>query len=105
MLIQGTNIPLKIVFDEDISEIPALTVTLWKNKQQLKRWDKEDMVITEDTAILPLSEAETAEFPAGPSTVEAKGLNADHEIVFWDEYNVIIHPRRDKDIALTEDGD
>lgn len=100
MIIQGTNIPLTITFDEDISDIPVLLVTLWKDRKELKRWEKGDMSIEGDTATLPLLESETMAFPPGPSTVEAKGLTENGQTIFWDEYNVHIYPRRDRNIPI-----
>lgn len=103
MLIQGTNIPLKIVFDQSVADIPELVVSLWKNRKLLKQWNKEDMNVEDDTVTLPLTEDETKDFPPGPSTVEAKGLTAFGQTIFWDEYNVNIHPRRDHDISLIDE--
>ena len=55
MIYQGSNSPLIVTFDQDVSELSALTATLWKTGMQcsstlIKRWDKEDMDINGNVA-------------------------------------------------------
>ena len=101
MIIQGTNIPLQITFDEDVSEINELVITLWRrNKVELKRWTKANMEIEEDTVILPITEEESASWPEGYNTLEAKGLDEDGLTIFWDKAPIMIEGRRDKGIRL-----
>lgn len=54
MIIQGSNVPLTIQFDANVAEIPKLVVTLWNDssiRKLIKKWEKSDMTISEDTAI------------------------------------------------------
>lgn len=101
MIIQGSNNPLTVTFDSDISEIPTLVATLWSNTK-LKEWTLTDMTVDGDTATMPLTEAETAAFPQGILALEVKGLDEDGNTVFWDEVPVRVVGRRDKTILLTE---
>ena len=104
MIVQGSNVPLTIVFDQAVSGM-ELVVTLWglngRTDTMIKRWNAEDMTIAEDTVICPLTEAETAALPSGTLAVEAKGLNGG-ETVFWAAAEVDVLRRRDRVIRLTE---
>lgn len=104
MIIQGSNVPLTIQFDASVAEMPKLVVTLWNDsgiKKLVKKWEKSDMTISEDTAICPMSEKETASLPSRSLIVEAKGLDEDGETVFWDAAEIDVTARRDSVIKLT----
>ena len=104
MIIQGTNIPLVVTFDGSVTDCAALVITLWRrNRTELKRWTMADMVINADIVTLPVSEEETAAWPEGYNTLEAKGLDADGSTIFWEEIPVLVVSRRDKGIRLQED--
>lgn len=106
MIVQGSNNPLTIQFDQPIDDIPVLVVTLWSDKTSrrapIKMWTKDTMIISSDTAVCQISESETASFPDGLIVLEAKGLNGDNETVFWDSVNIDIKQRRDKVVKMTE---
>lgn len=106
MIIQGGNNPLTIVFDSTISDLPTLVVTMWHDSLQgpVKTWTRDNMTISVDTAICPLTEEETRQLPPGFVVIAAKGLDANDETVFWDEARVDILNRRDKAIRLTQTG-
>lgn len=109
MIIQGANNPLTIKFDASVAAMPALVVTLWSDKPGLsahpvKTWTLEDMTVSGDTAVCPITEDETRQLPDGKVTIEAKGLNGDGETVFWDAAVVDVRGRRDKQIRLTQGG-
>ena len=109
MIIQGSNNPLVIKFDADISTIPRLVVTLWSDMpgyagQPVKLWELEDMTINSDTAVCPITEAETKALPTSALVLEAKGLDGDGNTVFWDQYKIDLLRRRDKIITLTQTG-
>lgn len=106
MLIQGTNVPLKVIFDADVSDIPVLVITLWgRNGNKLREWDRDEMTIEGDTVSLPITESESAAFPAGTIILEAKGLSNGGSTIFWDEASIAIRARRDKVVRLTKVGD
>lgn len=104
MIIQGANQPLTVKFDASVSALPALVVTLWQDKhggQPLKTWTLEDMTVSGDTAVCPITEEESAAWQDYAMTVEAKGLNGDGLTVFWDAKKIDVLSRRDKIIRLT----
>ena len=110
MIIQGSNNPLVIQFDTSIADMPSLIITLWEDKQDkceqvsemVKRWNKEDMTISNDTAICPLSEEETKNISTRYLILEAKGLDINGNTIFWDQYKLYIKARRDRIITLTQ---
>lgn len=103
MIVQGTNVPLAVTFDSDVSEIPTLVATLWlKDGSMVKQWNKADMQIEEDTAYLPLTEEETAAIAPGYVALEIKGLDDASQTIFWEESMVKVEGRRDREITLTE---
>ena len=109
MIPQGTNNPLVIQFDASIENIPKLVITLWRDSpgyssKLLKTWELPDMDVSGDTAICPFTEMETRNFPAAPLIIEAKGLDLEGNIIFWDEYPIDVKRRRDKIITLTQVG-
>ena len=102
MIIQGSNSPLTLTFDTDVSGIPTLVATLWAGVgTMIKRWDKADMEIDEDIVYLPLTEEETSAMAPGIVALDVKGLNDDGEIIMYDEADVQIISRRDSGIPMT----
>lgn len=103
MIVQGTNVPLAVTFDSDVSEIPTLVATLWlKDGSMVKQWNKADMQIEGETAYLPLTEEETAAIAPGFIALEIKGLDDAGQTIFWEESMVKVVERRDRSIVLTE---
>lgn len=104
MLIQGTNIPIEITFDNDVSTFKNIVATLWIQNKQVKKWEKakDEMTVVGVLATLPLDEDETRKFQKGMAKLDIKGLNATDQIVFWEEAEIEIVDRRDKDIDLIE---
>jgi len=105
MIIQGSNNPLVIQFDASVAEMPVLVVTLWSDTamyptKMIKRWNTEDMTIQDNTAICPITEAETKAIPNGTLILEAKGLDENGNTIFWDQYPLDVKTRRDKIIML-----
>lgn len=100
MLIQGTNVPIKIVFDMSVAGFPNIVATLWSGTKLLKMWELEDMIVQGDTIYLPLDEDETRKFKKGKLRLEAKGLNSSGQTVFWQKATIEVGDRNDKDINL-----
>ncbi len=101
MLIQGTNVPIKVVFDSSVATMQSIVATLWDSKgKELKRWTMTDMTIDGDTVYLPLLEDETAAFAKGKVVLEIKGLNESGKTVFWQEVKITVKDRRDKVVDL-----
>lgn len=110
MIIQGSNNPLTIKFSESVENIPQLVVTLWPDKsghnaKMIKKWEKDDMMISGDTAVCDFTEAETAALSPVTHVIEAKGLDGNGMTVFWAAYKIDILNRRDKVITLTQEGE
>lgn len=86
MIIQGSNLPIIIPFEEDTSDIKDLSVSLFgENKRGdanvlLKHWGKDDVVIEEGSIIAPMSEGDTLGFIPGVAVLEAKWLSQDDNI-------------------------
>ena len=109
MIIQGSNNPLVIQFDADVSTIPTMVVSLWSDMpgyavRPVKMWENADMTIDGDTAVCPITEAETKALPTSALVLEAKGLDGDGNTVFWDQYKIDLLKRRDRIITLTQTG-
>ncbi len=105
MIVQGSNTPLAVTFDESIEDIPVLTATLWlKCGSLIKQWDKSDMDISEDgmTIYLSLLEDETANIAPGFIALEIKGLDDSGQTIFWESTDIKVEGRRDKVITLSE---
>ena len=104
---QGSNNPLVITFDEDV-EVSSMTISLWSRGTRmtsglLKLWTIDDVTIEGNSIICPLEEQETADFPAGNLSLEVKGLDEDGNTVFWEQANVRVLARRDKEFQITGD--
>ena len=103
MLIQGTNMPIKVVFDESVASMQSIVATLWNPQgKQLKRWNTEDIDIQGDTIYLPLVEDETATYAKGKVILEIKGLDENGKTLFWQEVKITVKDRKDKIINLEE---
>lgn len=102
MLIQGTNTPITLTFDIDVtSTMQSLVATLWtRSGELLKRWEMSDMTINGTTVTLPLNEDETKWFPDGVLKMEIKGLNQGGQTIFWEEEEVLVKLRKDRGIDL-----
>lgn len=69
-------------------------------KKLVKKWEKQDVVINEDTVMCPLTESETASFPVDTLTIEIKGIDAEDQIVFWESSTVDVVSRHDSTFRL-----
>lgn len=106
MIIQGSNEPLVIQFDESVDTLDKLLVTLWADKPSrrlIRQWRETEMQIAQGTVTCPLTEQETAALPNGPLTVEIKGLDANGTVVIYEAIPIPVAIRRDGSIPLTED--
>lgn len=102
MMIQGSNNPLVIQFDQAVDSLPQLVVSLWSaSGESLKTWALPDMMVDGDTAVCPLAESETAAIGGAKVTLEAKGLDGSGNTIFWDSVNVYVKARQDRIIRLT----
>lgn len=110
MIIQGSNEPIVLEFDRDMSEVQKFSAVLFKQAKalstnsidsELKKWSREDAFIEDGKVILGLKEEETMKFPVGVATLEVKWLdNAD--VMFADEVQIDVVKWFDK-TRLTDD--
>ena len=102
MIIQGSNEPIVITFDSDVSEIREWSVSLYGEDKRgaptvlLKHWDTADLVMDGMQAYAPLTEDETLEFHPCVASLEIKWLDSDNNI--WHPYvaRIRISGRNDK---------
>ena len=108
MIIQGSNLPITISFDEDMSNIKDWSMSLFgENKRGeadilLKHWGIEDVDIDGETISAPLTESETLGFIPGVAVLEIKWLSDEDTIYQSETYRIRICGRQDKTL-LTSD--
>ena len=77
MIIQGSNQPIVITFDDDIKEnTKDLKVLLYTTSGELKSWTMDDLVIAGCSATAALTQEETLSFPVGNCYIEIKWLDS-----------------------------
>ena len=107
MLIQGSNDPIVVTFDQSVANVPQLAASLWRRfnpaSGPIKVWTREDMTINDDTAILPMTVEETAALSPGDVTLEVKGLTAGGSTIFWGSVVIPVLRRNDRVIDLQEE--
>lgn len=110
MIIPGSNQPFVIRFcnktDTPVEALPHLLVTLWqdlhgKKPKLIKHWWKDDMLVTGNVAICPVTELETATMPRTILYFEAKGWDAYGKTILWYEFPIDVVHRRDAEITLS----
>ena len=100
MLVQGTNVPIKLVFSSTMATMDDLVATLWNSQgKEVKRWKMSDMTIDGVNVYLPLEEDETAKYPTGKMKLEIKGVSSG-KIVFWEEQTITVKERKDRIVDL-----
>lgn len=101
IIIQGSNVPIVVTFDDDVSSLEKIAASLWYGKTLLKEWEDNDITVDEDTATFPLDEDETKEFQSGMVTFELKGVNQG-VTVFWKKAKLKVIERHDKVIDMVD---
>ena len=74
MIIQGSNKPIKITFDE----VPAdISITLHNEIQILKHWAMVDLTVSDDdlTYTAPITQTESAVWEEGPAEIEVRWMD------------------------------
>ena len=102
MILQGTNIPITVEFEQSVEGFPKLVATLWGQGKLLKKWEKPDMTISTSVIQLPVDEDETRKWKKGKAKLDIKGLNQLNQTVFWEDAIITIEPRDDKDVDLID---
>lgn len=102
MIIQGSNSPIAIAFDTDVSNVTEWSVALYGEDKRgaptilLKHWNTEDMVVEDSVAYAPLTETETMAFNPCVASLEIKWLDPDDNIFHSDIVRIRISGRNDK---------
>ena len=104
MIVQGTNIPIKLVFDT----IPLdISVALVNEIAVLKHWDLEDLTVSEDGLeyTAPISQEESFYWEEGPCWIEVEWVDSDGDLAGQKQHlkarESIIY-RKDNTILTTE---
>lgn len=100
MLIQGTNAPLTIEFDDSTSQILDISVAIVKDNKVLIGWTKEDITLDGVFAYCPLTQVGTMDLPTGLANLEVKWTNQDGEVHFAELVVVRIEKRVDQTILV-----
>lgn len=100
MLIQGTNAPIIIEFEESVEDIVDVSIALIKDDAVLKRWGKSDVRIEGTNIYCPMEQAETMDLPSGSATLEIKYTDANGEVNFIEKTSVRIEKRIDNTILV-----
>ena len=110
-IIQGSNAPIILEFDIDVSSITDFSAILIpkyglkldkSNVPILKKWNLEDIEIDQQALILPLTQEETLEFPAKPCYLDCKFI-LDSNIEFIDSCLIEIYKSADSTIMKVEE--
>ena len=102
MIIQGSNLPIVIEFDEEVENIPALEIGLYHGDDELKHWSKNNLIIDGSVISAPLKQSETINFPADSVMIEIKWLDSDGITWFADTIKSRVMSRRDRTIMEAE---
>lgn len=104
MIIQGSNAPMLLIFDEDASCFSDLSVLLSRGGRKLRHWTMEDLQIDGSVVTVPLTQEETMVFPEGECTIEVKWLDSEGETQFAEVVRDTIAGRRDKTLLEVKDS-
>lgn len=102
MIIQGSNSPIVIAFDNDVSDVAEWSVALYGEDKRgaptilLKHWGTGDITVEGSVVYAPLTEDETMEFAPCVASLEMKWLDPDDNIFHSDVVRVRISGRNDK---------
>lgn len=102
-IIQGSNDPIIIEMDEDISDIEKISVGLYSSSTRVKQWDIDDIGIESTVMSCPLTQTETAALTGISYTLSVKMYDSNDKVLFFDEESVRIVPRKDKAIIFEAD--
>ena len=103
MIVQGSNLPVVVRFNRDVSDIPALEVHMFTpDGDVLKHWSLTDVQIDRELVKAPLTQAETLAFEEGTFILEVKWLDADGKTHFTHRIRDKIVERNDTTLMGSE---
>lgn len=99
MIIQGTNRPIILSFQDSMEDIKDIEVCLYGSENAfLKHWDIEDISIEDKKVICPITQYESINFTPGKCHIEVKWMNEYGETCFAKTLNTTIVERYCKSI-------
>jgi hypothetical protein len=110
MIIQGSNSPITIAFDSDVSNVIEWSVALFGEDRRgmpsilLKHWGTGDLLVNGSVVCAPLTESETMDFMPCVATLEVKWLDGEDNIFHSDTARIRVSGRKDKTV-LIQNGD
>lgn len=93
---QGGNTPITFNLSAPL-QATKLEASLYHPAiPEIKHWSISDVLITNDSIVLPISEDESLDFPVGNCKLSVKALDYNDIIVFYNEEDVKIKFKFDK---------
>lgn len=94
MILQGSNKPIVIELDMDVSEAKDISICLRgscgnKNHAMIQRWGLDDVQIIGNTITIPVTQRETLRYPEGEASILVK-CTIDGKTEFFDEFPINI---------------
>lgn len=101
MLIQGSNRPIELEFDEPVAAVSALSVTIFDStgKMALKK-NADGLLVDGNKIFVPVTQEQTANMPKGKAKILVKWKSADGYVDFADEALIDVVSREDKGVVL-----
>ena len=102
-IIQGDNKPIVLEFDESLSNVEQFSAILYGSATVLKKWDLEDISISDNTMELPITQEETMKISSQLVSLEIK-MVANGDIEFFETITLKVKSRRDRHIFEVTGG-
>ena len=102
-IIQGDNKPIVLEFDESLSNVEQFSAILYGSATVLKKWNLEDISISDNTMELPITQEETMKISSQLVSLEIK-MVANGDIEFFETITLKVKSRRDRNIFEVTGG-
>ena len=75
MIIQGSNLPIVVKFNRDVSGIESIEIHMYTpDGEELKHWSRGDVYINGNIVSAPITQEESMAFEPGTFVLEVKWL-------------------------------
>lgn len=101
---QGSNAPIVLTFDGPITGVAGLSASLHNMVSELKHWALNDVKVSGDSVILPLTEEETLLFESGSCELDFKTIDSHGDIEIYTTLPVMVVYDFDKSILGGDGG-
>lgn len=95
-IIQGSNDPIAIEVDDDLTTYERISAMLFQGKTLLKEWTTKDVIKDGNTMYFPIRESETLAFPSGAVTLDCKAYTRSGKVVFVEVIKFNVGSRENK---------